>query len=101
MTDQQLTAALTQLPLWRIVQRDSQSVLHRTIRFADFPIAISFMVAAACDIEKLNHHPEWRNVYNRVEIDLITHDDNAITEKDLQLAALLDQRALQFGALVQ
>jgi 4a-hydroxytetrahydrobiopterin dehydratase len=64
--------------------------LHREYKFADFPHAIGLMAIAAPSIEKMNHHPEWANVYNRVTVDLTTHDAQGITEKDFELANLLE-----------
>jgi len=65
------------------------SKLHISLEFADFVAAFAFMTAAALHAEKMNHHPEWTNVYNRVEIDLTTHDAGGITELDFKLAELM------------
>jgi 4a-hydroxytetrahydrobiopterin dehydratase len=67
--------------------------LHISLKFADFVAAFTFMTAAAIHAEKLNHHPEWSNVYNRVEIDLTTHDAGGITELDFKLAELMTASA--------
>jgi 4a-hydroxytetrahydrobiopterin dehydratase len=67
--------------------------LHISLKFADFVTAFAFMTAAAIHAEKLNHHPEWSNVYNRVEIDLTTHDAGGITELDFKLAELMTASA--------
>jgi 4a-hydroxytetrahydrobiopterin dehydratase len=67
--------------------------LHREYRFADFIHAFGFMATAAIAIEKMNHHPEWSNVWNRVTVDLTTHDAGGITERDVELAALLERLA--------
>jgi 4a-hydroxytetrahydrobiopterin dehydratase len=67
--------------------------LHISLKFADFVAAFAFMTAAAIHAEKLNHHPEWSNVYNRVEIDLTTHDSGGITELDFKLAELMTTSA--------
>jgi 4a-hydroxytetrahydrobiopterin dehydratase len=67
--------------------------LHREYKFADFPHAFGFMATAAPSIEKKNHHPEWSNVYNRVTVDLTTHDSGGITQKDVDLATLLESIA--------
>jgi 4a-hydroxytetrahydrobiopterin dehydratase len=64
--------------------------LHRDFKFPDFSHAFGFMAAAAIQIEKRNHHPEWSNVYNRVSVDLTTHDAGGITERDVEVAAMLD-----------
>ena len=63
--------------------------LHIALKFKDFVTAFAFMTAAAIHAEKLNHHPEWKNVYNRVEIDLTTHDAGGITALDFKLAELM------------
>ncbi len=67
--------------------------LHRDFKFPDFAHAFGFMATAAVLIEKMNHHPEWLNVYNRVSVDLTTHDSGGITDKDVELAKLLDSIA--------
>lgn len=59
-------------------------------RFADFPAAMGFMMRAAFAAEAHNHHPEWRNVYNRVEVRLTTHDAGGLTQKDVELARALE-----------
>lgn len=64
--------------------------LHREYKFADFPHAFGMMATAAPAIEKMDHHPEWSNVYNRVTVDLSTHDAGGITQKDFDLAKLLE-----------
>lgn len=64
--------------------------LCRDFKFKNFPEAISFMVAVSFEAEKLNHHPEWRNVYSTVFVELITHDTNSITDKDYALAEAFD-----------
>lgn len=71
------------------IEKDNK--LYKTFEFSDFTEAIAWMVKAAFAIEKLNHHPEWSNVYNKVEVYLTTHDaGNTITDKDRKLAELLD-----------
>jgi len=64
--------------------------LHREYKFPDFAHAFGMMATAAPAIEKMDHHPEWFNVYNRVTVDLSTHDAGGITQKDFDLAMLLD-----------
>ncbi len=66
--------------------------LQRQFRFADFSEAFAFMTRVALEAEKANHHPEWRNVWNTVDIWLSTHDaGNIVTEKDRKLAAAIDK----------
>ena len=89
LSDAKLKSALSKLPEWRIVK----GKLHREYKFADFVHAFGFMTTAALAIEKMNHHPEWFNVYNKVRVDLTTHDAGGITAKDVELAGLLDRTA--------
>ena len=84
-----LTTRLAALPGWRL-QADK---LHREYRFADFVEAFSFMTAAALVAERMNHHPEWGNVWNTVRIDLTTHDARGITAKDFALAEAMERLA--------
>lgn len=84
---------MRQLPDWTI----HNDKLHREYKFADFPHAFGFMATAAVMIEKRNHHPEWSNVYSRVTVDLTTHDSGGITQKDVELAQLLDGIAVKLA----
>jgi len=86
LTQEELGAALAQLPAWGLLN----GKLHREYRFADFIHAFGFMATAAIAIEKMNHHPEWFNVWNKVVVDLTTHDSGGITTKDVDLALLLE-----------
>ncbi len=86
LPDAEVQAAITPLSGWSV--RDGK--LHREYKFKDFTHAFGFMATAATAIEKMDHHPEWSNVYNRVTIDLITHDSQGITQADVNLAALLE-----------
>ena len=89
LTEKQIQEALGRLRRWDL----DQGKLHRKLVFQDFPEALGFMVAVGCAAEALNHHPEWSNVYNRVEVWLTTHDAGGLTQKDLALAAEIDKRA--------
>lgn len=86
LTDAEITKALAGLAGWKV----QDGKLHREYRFPDFAHAIGFLMTAAPAIERLNHHPEWSNVYNRVTVDLTTHDAGGITQKDCDLATLLE-----------
>ncbi len=85
----ELDSALAGLPGWQM----AAGKLHREYRFADFIHAFGFMATAALAIQKMNHHPEWSNVYNRVTVDLTTHDAGGITDNDIALAKLLEETA--------
>jgi 4a-hydroxytetrahydrobiopterin dehydratase len=89
LTPDELSAALGKLPEWAV--KDEK--LHREYRFADFLHAFGFMSMAAVRIEKMNHHPEWANVYGRVTVDLTTHDSGGITKRDVELAGVLEEIA--------
>jgi 4a-hydroxytetrahydrobiopterin dehydratase len=91
LTDTEIQHALPKLSGWTV--KDAQ--LHREYKFPDFAHAIGFIATAALGIEKMNHHPEWFNVYNRVTVDLSTHDSGGITQKDVDLAHLLEKIALK------
>ena len=67
--------------------------LRREFRFADFGEAFGFMTCAAIQAEKMNHHPEWFNVYNKVVVDLTTHDAGGISELDFRLAEIMNALA--------
>lgn len=80
---------LRDLPGWRVVD----GKLHGAFTFADFVAAFGFMTQVALLAESMGHHPEWRNVYNRVVIDLVTHDaGNAISRLDVALAHKINAR---------
>jgi 4a-hydroxytetrahydrobiopterin dehydratase len=87
----ELAEALAGLPGWTVLD----GKLHKEYKFADFVHAFGFMATSALEIEKMGHHPEWFNVYNRVTVDLTTHDAQGITAKDAELAKTLDKIAAQ------
>ncbi len=90
--DAEARAALSvRLPQWQIVQ--GRDAITRTFKFKDFNAAFGFMTRLALVAEKLDHHPEWSNVYNRVEITLSTHDAGGLTERDVALAEAADRLA--------
>ena len=64
--------------------------LHKDFQFDDFNQAFGFMARASMHIEKMNHHPEWFNVYNKLSVDLMTHDSGGITQNDINLAKILN-----------
>jgi len=70
---------------------EKDNALYKTFQFKSFSEAIHWMVKASVEIDKLNHHPEWTNIYNRVTVKLTTHDaGNTVTDKDRELARILD-----------
>lgn len=88
--------ALKSLPGWRAVE--GRDAIQRSFKFADFNTAFGFMSRAALMAEKLDHHPEWFNVYSRVEVTLATHDADGVTELDVKLARFMDEAAAALGA---
>lgn len=85
LNDEQLQQALDTLEGWQL--RDEK--LYREFRFDDFKRAFAFMTRAALWAEQHNHHPEWFNVYNRVEVSLTTHDADGISQLDIDFARFL------------
>ncbi|WP_293901929.1 4a-hydroxytetrahydrobiopterin dehydratase [Phenylobacterium sp.] len=85
-------AALKRLPAWAKVDSDRDAIT-RTFKFKDFNEAFGFMTRAGLMADKLDHHPEWFNVYNKVEVTLATHDADGVTELDVTLAAFMDEVA--------
>jgi 4a-hydroxytetrahydrobiopterin dehydratase len=86
LTQAEIEEAVARLPGWSV----EKGKLHREFRFGDFVHAFGFMATAAMEIEKRGHHPEWTNVYDRVTVDLTTHDAGGITAKDVDLAEVLN-----------
>ncbi len=91
------TEAAAGLNGWRVDDGDRPAI-SRSLRFADFNAAFGFMARVALKAEVMDHHPEWSNVYNRVEILLTTHDAGGVTDKDIQLAHFIDEAAAAMGA---
>jgi 4a-hydroxytetrahydrobiopterin dehydratase len=83
----ELESALAALPGWAL--RDGK--LARDFKFADFSAAFAFMTRVALAAEQLDHHPEWSNVWNRVSIELVTHDAKGISERDVALARVISR----------
>ncbi len=86
LTPEDIHSRLPKLAGWEL--RDGK--LHRDFRFDDFVAAFGFMSSVALLAERANHHPEWSNVYNRVSIDLTTHDAGGLSERDFALAEAID-----------
>jgi len=89
LSDSDVAARLKDLPQWTL----AGGKLHREYKFADFVAAFGFMASCALVAERMNHHPEWFNVYNKVVVDLATHDVAGISAKDFELAAAMDKLA--------
>lgn len=88
LTPAERDTALSTLVEWRL--RDDGLAIERKLRFADFGEAFAFMTRVAIEAEKRDHHPEWFNVYNRVEITLTTHDAGGLSTRDVTLATFID-----------
>ncbi len=84
-------AALARLKGWS--EKSGRDAITRKFVFADFSEAFGFMTRAALAAEKMDHHPEWFNVYKTVEVTLSTHDAGGLTERDIQLAEAMDKLA--------
>jgi 4a-hydroxytetrahydrobiopterin dehydratase len=86
LSDDQIKEKLKELQGWQLVN----GKLHKEFQFKDFNQAFGFMTRAALHAEKMDHHPEWFNVYNKLKVDLMTHDAGGITENDVKLAKILN-----------
>lgn len=91
-----LTEILKELPRWSSAPGDRPAIT-RSLAFADFNTAFGFMTRVALLAEKVDHHPEWSNVYNRVEVLLTTHDAGGVTELDVKMARFIDEAATALG----
>lgn len=87
LADREVATAIARLPGWSVVN----GRLHRDLVFADFAAAFAFMARVAALAEERDHHPDWSNVYDRVTIDLTTHDAGGITGKDVDLAGAIER----------
>lgn len=89
LSEEEIRSRLSGLSGWEL----ADGKLHREFQFADFAAAFGFMASVALVAERMDHHPEWSNVYNRVRIDLSTHDAGGVTELDFDLASAASERA--------
>lgn len=85
----EINAALHELTNWKL----SDNYITKTYIFTTFLAALKFMNEVATVAELMNHHPEWCNVYNKLEVKLTTHDASGITQKDIELARKMDEIA--------
>ena len=91
LTSQEITQALESLAGWSMAENGLS--IHKAFKFKDFSQAWAFMSRVALMAEKMDHHPDWMNVYNRVEVKLNTHDAGGVTEKDIALANAMNEYA--------
>jgi 4a-hydroxytetrahydrobiopterin dehydratase len=91
LTGDERGKVLAELPGWRMV--DGRDAIAKSFAFKDFNQAFAFMTRVALMAEKMDHHPEWSNVYNKVEIVLTSHDAGGVTGRDVRLAKFIDQVA--------
>ncbi len=89
LTDTERNAALAELTGWALAREGK--AIERTFTFADFSEAFAFMTRAALIAEKADHHPEWFNVYNRVEVTLTTHDAGGLSQRDVAMAKAMNE----------
>ena len=89
LNDRELDQELSKLPEWKL----KAGKLHHEYAFADFVAAFGFMASAALVAQAMDHHPEWLNVWNKVRVDLMTHDAGGITLLDVKLALSMDELA--------
>ena len=89
--------ALETLPDWSALT-SGRDAIARTFVFDDFNAAFAFMTRVALKADKMDHHPEWSNVYNRVEVVLTTHDADGVTALDVEMARFMDAAAKGLGA---
>ncbi len=88
LTDTARAEALRTLDKWSLVE--DREAITRSFKFADFSAAFGFMTRVALLAERLDHHPEWRNVWSTVEVTLTTHDAGGLTERDVAMARAMD-----------
>ena len=93
MTDAEITEALSELDGWSRIE--GREAIFKKFKFVDFRHAWTFMEDVAVEADEMSHHPEWLNVYNRVEVTLTTHDAGGLSELDFDLAAIMDEIAAE------
>lgn len=88
LSQAEVEALLAELPGWTL--REDGKAITRTFKFADFNAAFGFMTRVALYADKADHHPEWFNVYNRVEMTLTTHDADGLSQRDADMARAIE-----------
>jgi len=91
MTPEAVAKAVAALKGWS--RADGRDAIVKTFKFKDFKQAFAFMTRSALKAEQMDHHPEWFNVYSKVDVTLATHDAGGVTEKDIALAKYMDEAA--------
>lgn len=91
LSGQARTDALTRLKGWK--ESEKRDAIEKSFSFRNFNEAFAFMTRVAMAAEKADHHPEWFNVYNKLDVTLTTHEVNGLTERDIKLATLMDKWA--------
>ncbi len=92
---QYLESFLKKNKKWSLSKRRKATIIKRSYKFKDFNEAFAFMTRVAMKAEQMNHHPEWFNVYNTLDVVLTTHDAGSVTEKDIALAEFMDKASRQ------
>lgn len=95
LSEAERSAALQRLPAWRLVE--GREAITRTFTFADFNMAFGWMARVAMLAERMDHHPEWQNVYRTVVVTLATHDAGGLTARDIGMAEAIERMALGFA----
>ena len=96
LTDEERGAALASLTEWQGVE--GRDAITRSYKFKDFNEAFGWMTRVAMVAEKMDHHPEWANVYNSIKVTLSTHDAGGITQLDINLAIIMDMVAVDMAS---
>ncbi len=95
LTIEELRNALKRLPEWSLAT--NREAIQRRYTFVDFDAAFAFMTRTALLAAKMDHHPEWANVWNKVDVTLVTHDAGGVTQNDIDLAMAMDGYAAMLG----
>ena len=91
----ELDEVKTFLNTWELT-KDNREAVTKNFKFSNFKTAFSFMTLVAIEAEKIDHHPEWENVYNKLKITLTTHDLDGLSDKDIQLGKFIDENYEKF-----